>query len=339
MCLSSESRDCQPATLASTSDSRRTSRSSPSTLISVPPYLEYRTSSPSATSSGTRWPLSSSLPSPTARTLPFWGFSFAVSGRTMPLTVVSSSSTALTIRRSPRGLSFITREPPLSRVTCESSLALGGWECQICAPFYEVRANRQGVVGTLRRRVPRRRRRAVADDRRRSAGSRWAARAGRRRRASVLRAADAPQAVLQVRRVLHDLREAHHGDGVLERHLAAVDLLEEVDQLVRAAELGVVVLDLARREVLDALDLDVVDHRVEQLLARRVLVAHGDEHELVLAVFVPLVPEPDRRRLAAPLHLVREDGRIEVEDLHRAAPYPFAARIDNARSIIARSPG
>src|SRR5215213_9905432 len=94
-------------TLASTSVSRRTNRSSPSTLISVPPYFEYRTSSPSATSSGWRCPLSSSLPSPTARTLPFWGFSFAVSGRTRPEAVVSSSSTALTIRRSPKGLSFM----------------------------------------------------------------------------------------------------------------------------------------------------------------------------------------------------------------------------------------
>src|SRR5207253_10349512 len=93
--------------LASTSDSRRTSSSSPSTLISVPPYLEYRTSSPSATSSGIRLPSSSSLPSPTARTLPFWGFSLAVSGSTMPEDVFSSSSTALTINRSPRGLSFI----------------------------------------------------------------------------------------------------------------------------------------------------------------------------------------------------------------------------------------
>ena len=54
-----------------------------------------------------RWPLSSSLPSPTARTLPFCGFSLAVSGRTMPEAVVASSSTALTIRRSPSGLSFI----------------------------------------------------------------------------------------------------------------------------------------------------------------------------------------------------------------------------------------
>src|SRR5437763_12091922 len=52
-------------------------------------------------------PSSSHLPSPTARTLPRWGFSLAVSGRTMPLAVVSSSSTALTIRRSPRGFSFM----------------------------------------------------------------------------------------------------------------------------------------------------------------------------------------------------------------------------------------
>ena len=102
---------------------------------------------------------------------------------------------------------------------------------------------------------------------------RRARRTARRSSRLVLGAADAAQAVLQVRRVLHDLREADDRDGVLERHLAPVDLLEEVDELVRAAELGVVVLDVARGEVLDALDLDVVDDRVEELLARRVLVA------------------------------------------------------------------
>src|SRR4029079_10692400 len=58
-------------------------------------------------------PSSSQRPSPTARTSPFWGFSLAVSGRTIPLAVVSSSSSGWTISRSPRGLSFITREPPL----------------------------------------------------------------------------------------------------------------------------------------------------------------------------------------------------------------------------------
>src|SRR3954452_17845195 len=57
-----------------------------------------------------RLPVSSlSLPSPTASTLPLCGFSFAVSGRTIPEAVVVSSSTALTIRRSPSGLSFIGR--------------------------------------------------------------------------------------------------------------------------------------------------------------------------------------------------------------------------------------
>ena len=43
----------------------------------------------------------------------------------------------------------------------------------------------------------------------------------------VLGAADAAQAVLQVGRVLDDLREAHDGDRVLERDLAVVDRLEE----------------------------------------------------------------------------------------------------------------
>src|SRR4051812_21290032 len=58
-----------------------------------------------------RLPSSATFPSPTARTLPRCGFSFAVSGRTMPLAVVSSSSTALTISRSPRGLSFMSQPP------------------------------------------------------------------------------------------------------------------------------------------------------------------------------------------------------------------------------------
>jgi hypothetical protein len=99
------------------------------------------------------------------------------------------------------------------------------------------------------------------------------------------------------------------------------------------------VLDVARGEILDPLDLDVVDHGVEQLLARRVLVADGDEHDLVLAVLVSLVAEPDGGGLAAALHLIGEDGGVEVQHLHDAAPYPFAARIDSARSTIVRSPG
>src|SRR6202000_1178570 len=42
----------------------------------------------------------------------FCGFSLAVSGSTRPLAVVCSSSIARTIRRSPRGLSFIFGKTP-----------------------------------------------------------------------------------------------------------------------------------------------------------------------------------------------------------------------------------
>src|SRR5262249_12524948 len=71
-----------PSRTARMSDSRRTSRSSPSILNSVPPYLAKSTRSPSFTSSGWRSPFSVSLPLPTATMVPSWGFSLAVSGRT-----------------------------------------------------------------------------------------------------------------------------------------------------------------------------------------------------------------------------------------------------------------
>src|SRR5918992_268628 len=78
-------------------------------------------------------PSSSQRPSPAATTLPFWGFSFAVSGRTMPLAVVSSSSSALTITRSPSGFNFIAY---LRRFELSPSggLALYRWECQSALP-------------------------------------------------------------------------------------------------------------------------------------------------------------------------------------------------------------
>src|SRR5262245_46230869 len=53
------------------------------------------------------FPSSSRGPGPTARTLPRCGFSWAVSGSTMPLAVVASSSRTSTIRRSPSGCRFI----------------------------------------------------------------------------------------------------------------------------------------------------------------------------------------------------------------------------------------
>src|SRR4051812_15183596 len=55
------------------------------------------------------FPLSSSFPGPTAMTFPFVGFSFAVSGRRIPLLVFSSASDCFTITRSCNGFSFIVR--------------------------------------------------------------------------------------------------------------------------------------------------------------------------------------------------------------------------------------
>src|SRR5437867_1532507 len=55
-----------------------------------------------------RWPVSGwRSPGPTARTRPSWGFSFAVSGRTIPLFVISSRSRALMTTREPSGLSLV----------------------------------------------------------------------------------------------------------------------------------------------------------------------------------------------------------------------------------------
>src|SRR5688500_4138889 len=50
----------------------------------------------------------------------------------------------------------------------------------------------------------------------------------------ILSAAHAAQAILEVRRVLDDLREANDSDRVIQRHLAIVDLLQEVHELFRA---------------------------------------------------------------------------------------------------------
>ena len=59
---------------------------------------------------------------------------------------------------------------------------------------------------------------------------------------------------------------------------------EPLDELVDAPDLGVVVLDLTRRELAERLDVDLVDHGVEDLLALAVACAdeHGDDHALAV---------------------------------------------------------
>src|SRR3954453_12386927 len=125
-------------------------------------------------------------------------------------------------------------------------------------------------------------------------------------------------------RRLDDLREADHRHLVVLGYRAAVDLLEEAGLLLEAAELGIVVLDVAPAEVAGALDLDVVDHRGEDLLPLAVAEADRDPDDLTALVLVALVAEADRRGLAAALELVDEDRRVEVQDVG-AAPHGGAS--------------
>src|SRR5262245_33484624 len=90
------------------SSSDMMSNSSPSTLTSLPAYEVNRTRSPSLTWNAARLPFSSSLPSPTLMTLPWRGFSLAVSGSTMPPAVFSSASRRLTTILSFRGTTFMS---------------------------------------------------------------------------------------------------------------------------------------------------------------------------------------------------------------------------------------
>src|SRR3954470_21808289 len=114
---------------------------------------------------------------------------------------------------------------------------------------------------------------------------------------------------------LDDLRKTDDGDEILGRDLATVDLLEKVDRVLDAAELRVVVLDVAGRELAHPLYLDVVDHGREDLLARLMAVADRDPDKLPPAVLHALVAQPDRRGLAPALELVYEDRGVEVQDV------------------------
>src|SRR4051812_42656657 len=135
----------------------------------------------------------------------------------------------------------------------------------------------------------------------------------------VLRRSSRPEPLLDLARTIRDGAESHNRDRVVVVHGAAVDLLEEVHRLVEAAELGVVVLDVAGRELAHPLHLDAVDHGLEDALARRVLESDRDEDDLALAVLLRLVAQPDRRGLASALELIDENRRVEVQDEHGEA--------------------
>ena len=99
-----------------------------------------------------------------------------------------------------------------------------------------------------------------------------------------------------------------------------------MDHLVDTTELGIVVLDVPGRQIADALDFDLVDHGVEDPLARGVLVADRHQDAIVLAVLVGLVAQTDRRGLPAAPELVGEHRRVEVEHSHGRQPNDPAPR-------------
>src|SRR5262249_18339496 len=114
-----------------------------------------------------------------------------------------------------------------------------------------------------------------------------------------------------------NLGKANQRDDLVRRDLAVVELPEEDRELLRAPHLRVVVLDVPRRELTERRRLDLVDDRVEHLLARPVARADEHLHDHPFLVLPGLVPQADRRRLAARTQLVGHDRRIEVEGVHQ----------------------
>src|SRR3954468_23443435 len=113
------------------------------------------TTSPTLTSSGTRWPLSSMRPGPAAMTVPSCGFSLRGRGLTRPEAVVVSASLAWTTTRSSSGL-MVTLVAVVTSVT-PPSVSDGWWVLML---WHGVGARRRGdraparVFGTLPSRVP-----------------------------------------------------------------------------------------------------------------------------------------------------------------------------------------
>src|SRR5919112_1375075 len=115
------------------------------------------TTSPTFTSSGTRLPLSSMRPGPTATTVPSWGFSLAVSGMTRPEAVVVSASLAWTTTRSSSGLMLTlvavvtsVTPPSVSDGLVDGSDAVA----RVQAPAVAGVGHQLVSIGTLPTRVP-----------------------------------------------------------------------------------------------------------------------------------------------------------------------------------------
>src|SRR5258708_18073013 len=88
--------------------------------------------------------------------MPSWGFSLAVSGRTIPLLVFSSFSTGLTTTRSPNGLRFMCSPPQLMVISTPHARALGTLAGRLLNTntYTEAVSNSVGPIARLRRVLP-----------------------------------------------------------------------------------------------------------------------------------------------------------------------------------------
>src|SRR5436190_19614243 len=120
--------------------------------------------------------------------------------------------------------------------------------------------------------------------------------------------------------------------------LPPVDLAQEANRLVEATKLGVVVLDVARGEIPDALHLHAVDHRGKDLLAGAVLVADRDPDHLSALVLAGLVAEPDGGCLSSSLELIDEGGREEVERKQAAGHEGASLTLFETSLLIRKTP-
>ena len=79
-------------------------------------------------------------------------------------------------------------------------------------------------------------------------------------------------------------------------------------------------LNLARRDIAERLDLNLVDDGVEDALAGTKALADEDRHDHALLVLVALVTETDRDRLAAGLDLVGDQRAVKHQRVHVRLP-------------------
>jgi len=112
----------------------------------------------------------------------------------------------------------------------------------------------------------------------------------------------------------------NHRDEVLRADPSVIDAAQEIQDVLGAAKLRALLLDLARRKLGRGLHGDAVNNGVEELLARAVLAADGDPDDLAGAILVAPVTEPDGGGLPALLEHIGVGFGVEVDGEYGVRP-------------------